>query len=85
MTPEQLAATGTVLNWLKDVGVLGGALLVIRMLLSGDIVTRREFERSEAEKLEWRRLALRGTDDLVIPLVREVRRATRTPTRTEGS
>lgn len=81
MTPEQIAAVGTVLAWLKDAGVLGAALLFIRMLLTGEIVTRRELEKAEAREAEWRRLALRGTDELVIPLTQEVRRQTREPRR----
>ncbi len=81
MTPEQIAALGTLLVWLKDAGMLGAALLFIRMLLSGEIVTRRELDKAEAREAEWKRLALRGTDELIIPLTQEGRRQVREPRR----
>ncbi len=81
MTPEQIGAFASALGFLKDAGVLGAALLFIRMLLTGEIVTRRELEKAEAREAEWRRLAMRGTDELVIPLTQEVRKQLREPRR----
>jgi hypothetical protein len=90
LTPEQLAALGTVAAFLKDLGVLGAALIFIRMLLRGEIVTQKQHDdmkaekdaqlaKSEARESEWKRVAqgLTETSRELTPEVREVLRAKR--------
>lgn len=84
MTPEQLAALISLGSVLKDLGAIGGLLVLIWLILDGRLVTRGHLndvltaERAntadaKAERDEWKRLARRGADDIIPPLVTDVR------------
>ena len=77
MIPDQIAGIGTLLTWLGDAGPLGVTLWFVWMLKSGELVWKRELDKAELREAEWRRLALRGTDELVIPMAREMRKQVR--------
>lgn len=83
MTPEQLGGLLALGSYLKDAGAFGGLTLIIWLLLSGRIVTRGHLsdvvaaERArQAETAawgnEWRRLAIRGANDILPPLASAV-------------
>jgi hypothetical protein len=84
LTPEQIAGLGSLLWTLKDLGAFGGLGLLVWLLLTGRVVTRghlidvvagknAEIAKAEAREAEWARLAKRGVDDIIPPLVVEAR------------
>lgn len=84
MTPEQLAALISLGSLLKDLGAIGGLLVLIWLILDGRLVTRghlndvtagkdAEIAKAEAREAEWRRLAVRGADEIIPPLATVVR------------
>lgn len=88
MTPE--AATGllSLLSILKDMSAFSVLGIVVWLLLDGRLVTRghlndvvagknSEIAEAKAERDEWRRLAKRGTDEIIVPLLPAAREAVR--------
>lgn len=84
MTPEQLGGLLALGSYLKDAGAFGGLILIIWLLLDGRLITRGHLSdvvkaqavqeaRLEAWGNEWRRLAIRGADDILPPLASAVR------------
>lgn len=80
MTPESAAGLLAVLSTLKDVGAFGVLGMGCWLLLTSRIVTRghlndvvagknAEIAKAEAREAEWRRLAVRGADEILPPLV----------------
>lgn len=86
MTAEQLGALISLGSVLKDLGAIGGLLVLIWLLLEGRLVTRghlndvvagknAEIAKAEAREAEWARLAKRGADEIISPLATDVRTA----------
>ena len=84
MTPEGAAGLLAILSTMKDVGAFGVLGVGVWLLLTSRIVTRGHFNdvvagknaeilKAEAREAEWRRLAVRGADEIIPPLVRDVR------------
>lgn len=81
MSPEEIVSLG----WaLKDLGAFGGLGLIVWLLLTGRVVTRGHLNdvvaseraqtaKAEAREAEWARLAKRGADEIIPPLVIESR------------
>lgn len=88
MTPEQLGALISLGSLLKDLGAIGGLLLMLWLILDGRLITRGHLNdviaaeraqtaKAEAREGEWKRLATRGTDDIAVPLASAVRESLR--------
>lgn len=84
MTPETAAGFISLLSLLKDLGAFGVLGAGFWLLLSGRLVTRghlndvvagknAEIAKAEARESEWARLAKRGADDIIPPLVQDAR------------
>ncbi len=84
MTPDNAAALLALLSTIKDVGAFGVLGMGVWLLLTSRIVTRghlndvvagknAEITKAEAREAEWRRLAVRGADEIIPPLVRDAR------------
>lgn len=84
MDPEAAAGFLSLLALLRDLGAYGGLGLLVWLLLTGRIVTRghlndvvagknAEIAKAEAREAEWRRLAVRGADEIIPPLATVVR------------
>ncbi len=84
MTPEGAAGLLAILSTLKDAGAFGVLGMGIWLLLTSRLVTRghlndvvagknAEIAKAEAREAEWRRLAVRGADEIIPPLVRDTR------------
>jgi hypothetical protein len=81
VTPEEIVSLG----WaLKDLGAFGGLGLIVWLLLTGRVVTRghlndvvagknAEITDAKAREAEWARLAKRGAEEIIPPLVVEAR------------
>jgi hypothetical protein len=80
VTPDSAAGLLAVLSTLKDVGAFGVLGMGCWLLLTSRIVTRghlddvvagknAEIAKAEAREAEWRRLAVRGADEILPPLV----------------
>ncbi len=76
------------LERLRDLGALGGLGLIVWLLLTGRLVTRghlndvmagknAEIVKAEAREHEWKLQAMRLADDIVPPLVSDIRGQTR--------
>lgn len=79
MTPEAAAGLLSTLNLLKDLGAYGVLGAGFWLLLTGRLVTRGHLndvvqaERqakldAQAREAEWRRLAVRGAEEIIPPL-----------------
>lgn len=88
MTPEQLGALLSLGSLLKDLGAIGGLILLIWLLLEGRLVTRGHLndvvtaERqntadAKAERDEWKQEAKRLANDIIPPLLEPVKARTR--------
>lgn len=84
MSPEQLGALLSLGSIIKDLGAIGGLLVLIWLLLDGRLVTRGHLNdvvasertqaaKAEAREAEWKRLATRGADEIIPPLASAVR------------
>lgn len=84
MTPEAIAGLISLGTLLKDLGAIGGLLVLIWLLMEGRLVTRAHLndvvtsERAQvadakAREAEWKRLATRGADEIIPPLASAVR------------
>lgn len=84
MEPETVAGLVSTLTLLRDLGAYGGLGLLVWLLLTGRVITRghlndvvagknAEIAKSEAREAEWRRLAVRGADEIIPPLATVVR------------
>lgn len=84
MTPEQVGGLLSLLSLLRDLGAYGVLGVGCWLLLTGRVVTREhlndvlagknaEIAKAEAREAEWRRLAVRGADEIIPPLASVVR------------
>lgn len=84
MTPEAATGVLSLVSMLKDLTAFSVLGIGFWLLLDGRLVTRahlndvvqaeREKTAIEAgEKAEWKRLATRGTDEIIVPLASAVR------------
>jgi hypothetical protein len=79
MTPESAAGLISLLSLLKDLGAFGILGFGFWLLLDGRLVTRGHLNEvvaaerqqaldAKAREAEWKRLATRGTDEIIPPL-----------------
>ena len=84
MNPDQIAGVASLLLTVKDVGAFGVLGMGCWLLLTSRIVTRghlndvvagknAEIAKAEAREAEWRRLAVRGADEIIQPLAQGAR------------
>jgi hypothetical protein len=84
VSPEGAAGLLAVLGTMKDIGAFSVLGVGVWLLLTSRIVTRghlndvvagknAEIAKAEAREAEWRRLAVRGADEIIPPLVRDAR------------
>lgn len=84
MDPEAAAGLLALLAQLRDLGAYGGLGFLVWLLMTGRVVTRghlndvvagknAEIAKAEAREAEWRRLAVRGADEIIPPLATVVR------------
>jgi hypothetical protein len=87
VNPDQISGLAALLLTLKDLGAFGGLGLLVWLVLTGRMVTRghlndvvagknAEIAKAEAREGEWRRLAVRGANEIIPPLVQEARAQT---------
>lgn len=90
MTPEAIAGIVSLLSLLKDLGALGILGMGFWLVLDGRLVTRGHLNdvvaaerastaKAEAREAEWHRLAVRGADDIIPPLVTATREQLNAP------
>lgn len=84
MDLESASGLLSLLALLRDLGAYGGLGLLVWLLLTGRVVTRghlndvvagknAEIAKAEAREAEWARSAKRGADEIIPPLVADVR------------
>jgi len=84
VSPEQIGALLSLGSVLKDLGAIGGLLVLLWLVLDGRLITKGHHAevvaaekaatvRVEAWGTEWKRLATRGSDEIIVPLATAVR------------